>query len=154
MLQLILWRHAEAEYTSPDLPRQLTAKGKKQAQKIAQVLRDKLPEHYELYASQATRSQQTAAHLRDNAIILDTLNPDIDAKNLPRLLHSFADKKAVVVVGHQPWIGDLCAFLLNGNFEHERMWSVKKGAFWWFQVSVQDDDFLAKLKMVLNPNDV
>lgn len=154
MLQLILWRHAEAEEGSPDLSRNLTAKGRKQAQKVAQFLQNRLPENREIWVSQANRSQQTAAYLGGDTVILPTLNPDIDAQTLPRLLQTCVDKKVLVIVGHQPWIGDLCAFLLNGNFEHERLWSVKKGAFWWFQVDFVDDDLRCKLKMVLNPNDI
>lgn len=154
MTQLILWRHAEAEEGTNDLIRQLTPKGHKQAQKVAHFLQNKLPEHFDLYVSQAARSQQTGAYLANHAVILDTINPETNAQNLPSLILSLRDKKAVVIVGHQPWLGDLCAFLLNGNFQHQHMWSIKKGAFWWLQLNFHENDIFAKTKMVLTPNDI
>jgi phosphohistidine phosphatase len=42
-MDLILWRHAEAVDSSPDHARELTAKGIKQAGKIAAFLRPHLP---------------------------------------------------------------------------------------------------------------
>jgi phosphohistidine phosphatase, SixA len=42
-MELILWRHAEAEDGSPDLERELTGKGHKQAEKMAAFLRPRLP---------------------------------------------------------------------------------------------------------------
>ena len=45
-MDLILWRHAEAENGSPTLPdhkRRLTARGEKQARKVARWLRQHLP---------------------------------------------------------------------------------------------------------------
>ena len=40
-MELILWRHAEAEDGSPDAARKLTAKGEKQAQKLARWLKER-----------------------------------------------------------------------------------------------------------------
>ena len=37
-MDLIVWRHAEAEDGVPDLERKLTAKGRKQAERVAQWL--------------------------------------------------------------------------------------------------------------------
>ena len=43
-MDLILWRHAEAEDGFPDLKRALTPKGRKQAAKMATWLHKHLPE--------------------------------------------------------------------------------------------------------------
>jgi len=44
-MNLILWRHAEAEDFAPsDLARALTTKGRKQAQNVAKWLRTRLPD--------------------------------------------------------------------------------------------------------------
>lgn len=154
MTQLILWRHAEAEIDNNDLIRQLTPKGHKQAQKIAQFLKNRLPENFDLYASQAIRSQQTATYLNKKINILYIINPDASAKNLINFIFSLRDKHTVVIVGHQPWLGDLCAFLLNGNFQNQRVWSIKKGAFWWLQLNFHHHEIFAKTRLVLTPSEL
>ena len=42
-MDLILWRHAEAEEGGPDLERRLTPKGRKQAKRVAAWLLQRLP---------------------------------------------------------------------------------------------------------------
>jgi phosphohistidine phosphatase len=42
-MDLILWRHAEAEEGGPDLERKLTPKGRKQAKRVAAWLLQRLP---------------------------------------------------------------------------------------------------------------
>ena len=160
-LNLILWRHAEAEEAQADgrdLPRTLTRKGHKQAKKAAAYLRSKLPADTRIYVSQAARSQQTADSLGKafkDYHITPALNPDVDARTLPALIKNLGSEGHALMVGHQPWIGQLCAFLLNGNWAQPHIWSVKKGAFWWFQIKYDPEDKLhAKLKMVLAPADL
>src|SRR5919106_3579980 len=62
-MDLIIWRHAEAEDGVPDLERKLTAKGRKQAERVAQWLLQRLPSRFALMASPAARAQQTAEAL-------------------------------------------------------------------------------------------
>src|SRR5262245_41762189 len=62
-LDLILWRHAEAEDGTPDDERRLTGKGHKQAAKIAGWLSEHLPKHATILVSPAARTQQTAKAL-------------------------------------------------------------------------------------------
>lgn len=156
-INLILWRHAEAEEAKEngrDLPRKLTKKGHRQAKKIAHYLRPKLPKDAHVIVSQAARSQQTADYLGLDYQVLAAINPDVDVHTLPRLINSLESKTCVVLVGHQPWIGQLCAFLLNQNWTQQSLWSVKKGAFWWFQIRPQEHVFDAKLKQVIAPMDL
>ena len=40
-----------------------------------------------------------------------------------------AKRSAVLVVGHQPTLGQTAALLLSGS---EAPWTIKKGALWWF----------------------
>ena len=58
-MQLILWRHAQAEEGDSDLARPLTAKGHKQARKMARFLQGKLSGSYHVWISEAERSRQT-----------------------------------------------------------------------------------------------
>jgi phosphohistidine phosphatase len=62
-MDLILWRHADAENGAPDLARALTAKGRSQAARVAQWLHQHLPPGFEVIASPAVRAQQTAETL-------------------------------------------------------------------------------------------
>jgi len=65
-MNLILWRHAEAEdYASTDLARALTTRGRKQAQNVAKWLRTRLPDDAVILASPAVRTIQTAETLSD-----------------------------------------------------------------------------------------
>ena len=58
-MNLILWRHAEAEEIAPtDLARQLTVRGRKQAQAVAKWLRARLDEDAAILASPAVRTIQ------------------------------------------------------------------------------------------------
>ncbi len=150
-MDLILWRHAQAEYhDGDDLTRLLTAKGHRQAQLMANWLQTHLPKRYTVWASEAARSQQTAAYLSKDYLISSALNPEIDAATLPALLADTPHHDTLVIVGHQPWIGEMCAFMLNGHW-HNPAWSVKKGGFWWFQVKENDNDPRTKLKAALTP---
>ncbi|HSO07654.1 MAG TPA: histidine phosphatase family protein, partial [Pelomicrobium sp.] len=62
-MDLILWRHAEAEDGVPDLARKLTPKGVKQAKRIAKWLRPRLPADTRVIVSPARRALQTAEAL-------------------------------------------------------------------------------------------
>ena len=65
-MDLILWRHAEAEELKEgqkDGERRLTEKGRRQATRMALWLRDHLPDASRILVSPARRTQETAAHL-------------------------------------------------------------------------------------------
>ena len=73
-MQLILWRHAQAQEGDNDLARPLTAKGHKQARKMARFLQQKLSGGYHVWVSEAERSRQTAAYLQHPAKVQAALN--------------------------------------------------------------------------------
>ncbi|MEK7844656.1 MAG: histidine phosphatase family protein, partial [Pseudomonadota bacterium] len=50
-MELILWRHAEAEEGIPDAERKLTEKGLGQAKRMSDWLKSKLPENTLVIAS-------------------------------------------------------------------------------------------------------
>ena len=128
-IELLLWRHADAEDGMPDAGRALTKKGLKQAKQVAAWLRPRLPRDCLILASPAKRAQQTAAALdlpytTERRIGVQANTADIiAASNWPRR------KGAVLVVGHQPTLGRLAARLLAGE---QADWTIKKGALWWF----------------------
>jgi phosphohistidine phosphatase len=127
-VDLILWRHAEAEDGFEDEKRKLTAKGHKQAAKIAAWLTERLPKHVVVLVSPATRTQQTAMALSQKF----TTSPDVGLSATPETLLKAAHwpraGEPVVIVGHQPTLGLTAARLLAGR---ELEWSVRKGAIVW-----------------------
>jgi phosphohistidine phosphatase SixA len=76
MMDLILWRHADAEAGFPDLARQLTEKGRKQAEKMAAYLSTHLPSDTRILSSPAIRTQQTVSALTKNFTIVPAIAPD------------------------------------------------------------------------------
>ena len=123
-MDLILWRHADAENGAPDLARRLTPKGHDQAKRVAAWLRGRLPERYRLLASPALRAQETAAALGP-VTTEKSLAPGATVEAILRLA---GNEGTTVLVGHQPDLGLALAYLLCGE---ERDWSVAKGALWW-----------------------
>lgn len=146
-MDLILWRHAEAEDGFPDHARKLTAKGEKQAQAMAVWLKDRLPREHRIIVSPAKRTQQTAAALTDE---FET-EPQVGVGAAVEALLAAAGwpdaKEAVVIVGHQPTLGEVAAYLLADS---RQGWSVKKGAVWWL-TNRQRDGGETVLKASLSP---
>src|SRR3982750_1785124 len=102
-MELILWRHADAEDGADDMARRLRAAGDRQAAAMAAWLRGHLPGSYTLLASPAVRAQQTAAALRADIVTESSLAPGA----LPPVIIEVARRRKglVIVVGHQPDLG-------------------------------------------------
>ncbi|MGE5027088.1 MAG: SixA phosphatase family protein [Betaproteobacteria bacterium] len=147
-MDLILWRHAEAEDGIPDAERKLTGKGEKQAAKMAAWLNAHLPEGARVLVSPAERTRQTAAALGRDCIIAKEVGPGASVAALLGAAGWPDAKGAVVVVGHQPALGQAAAYLL-GNAQES--WSVKKGGVWWFTNRARQDETQIILKAVMSP---
>lgn len=151
-MNLILWRHAEAEDGVPDLERGFTDKGRQQADAAARWLRPYLNNQVEVWASQALRSRQTAEALGLPYAVKPELNPINHVEELPALIAAHKGADYLILVGHQPWLGQLCSYLLNGGWLAGNYWSVKKSGIWWFGVKVDEGGRLcAKLKAAMTP---
>jgi len=153
-MDLILWRHAEAEDAdgnAPDSERALTERGEKQARKVAAWLKERLPEKTRILVSPAKRTLQTARALG----LPYEIEPRVGVGADPADLIAAADwpegggkRSAVVIVGHQPTLGRLAALLLSGA---EADWSIKKGAAWWFSWRRREElSATAALQAVVN----
>jgi phosphohistidine phosphatase len=127
-MDIILWRHADAEDGADDLARRLTPKGEEQAAAMAKWLRARLPARYTLVSSPARRAQQTAAALQTKIHTDAHLAPGASLQAIVD-----AAKKhdgLVIIVGHQPDLGRAAAHLV-GRVQAE--WPVEKGAVWWIE---------------------
>ena len=148
-MDLILWRHAEAEPGHeglPDLERALTPKGVKQARRMGKWLDSQLPENCRILASPAVRTVQTAEGLgrkyKTHAELVPGAAPEaiLQAANWP------AARETVVIVGHQPTLGQVAALLLTGEALDFEM---KKAAAWWFVQRDAEDPASLYLKAVM-----
>lgn len=151
-MDLLLWRHAEAEDGIPDLKRKLTQRGEKQAQHMAGWLNKHAPKNLRIVASPALRCQQTAQALGLSFETDKRLSTD---GNVANLLSSIGwpdggkegkGNSAVLVVGHQPTLGQAAALLLSGT---EADWSIKKGAIWWFSNRTRQGETQTVLRAVI-----
>src|SRR5436190_9420883 len=128
-MQLILWRHAEAEdgLGKADTDRELTKKGRKQADRMAAWLRDHIDKDWRILVSPAKRTLQTAEPLgfafdEEAAVgLAATVKTVLGAADWP------GGDEDVVVVGHQPTLGEVAAKILGTTEEV----AIKKGAVWW-----------------------
>ena len=147
-MDLILWRHADAEDGVPDDTRKLTAKGEKQAQQVGRWLKSQLPEGARILVSPATRAQQTASALGLEFEIAREVGTGASVVSVMAAAGWPDAKGAVVVVGHQPTLGRVAAVLLSGA---EADWSVKKGGVWWFSNRLRNDETQTVLRAVMSP---
>ena len=132
-MDLILWRHAEAVEEMPDgddMARELTPRGEKQAARMAAWLDRQLPESTRIWVSPARRTEQTAHALGRKFRINQALSPISTAAQLLELVQWPHARGCVLVIGHQPTLGQTIASLLGlGATEC----AVKKGALWWLR---------------------
>jgi phosphohistidine phosphatase len=127
-MDLILWRHADAQDGFPDLARELTGKGHRQATDMAKWLKLHLPRDSEILASPAVRAQQTVQALTHEFKTVQEIGPGASYEAVISAARWPGHKGAVVVVGHQPTLGQAAAWLLSGEAVE---WGIKKGAIWW-----------------------
>lgn len=133
MMDLILWRHAEAhegEDGLDDLERALTPRGEKQAARMAAWLDRQLPEGLRVLSSPARRAEQTAKALGRKYKLRAELLPEGTPAELLELVQWPRARGAVLVVGHQPLLGLTAAHLLGmGAGEC----AIRKGSVWWLR---------------------
>ena len=128
-MDLILWRHAEAEDGMPDSARELTKRGRKQAAQVADWLKERLPADCRILVSPTKRTGQTADALGRPY----ETHKKVGTGAAPAEVLSAAGwpgtTGTVLVVGHQPTLGGVAAQILCGEAAD---WTIKKGALWWF----------------------
>jgi phosphohistidine phosphatase len=147
-MDLILWRHADAAEGGRDLERKLTAKGRKQAARMAEWLVARLPSKYAVVASPARRARETADALAVRYKISERLAPGAAPADILEAAGWPSQKGSVIVVGHQPDLGRAAAVLLSGA---EAEWSVKKGGLWWLSNREREGEAQVVVRAVLAP---
>ncbi|MBA2673882.1 phosphohistidine phosphatase SixA [Ramlibacter sp.] len=153
-MDLILWRHAEAEDEAEgldDLERALTPRGEKQAARMANWLDRHLPEGTRILTSPALRCEQTVQALGRKARRHDDLAPDGTAEGVLKAAQWPHAKQPVLVVGHQPVLGAVVAQLLGiqgGGCP------VRKAGVWWLRTRERDGQQQTVVWAVQSPETV
>ena len=147
-MELILWRHADAEPGVEDLERKLTVKGRKQAARVAGWLNARLPSRFTLYSSPAKRAQQTAKALDAPIETSELLAPDRSSADVLRAVDWPNRDALVIVVGHQPTLGRVVTRLLGSEGDL----SIQKGALWWIEARDKAGKSGVRVRAVVPPD--
>jgi len=150
-MELILWRHAEAEDGADDLARALTPKGHRQAQKMAHWLKGQLPKAVRIVASPAVRTRETADALGLPYEIVKQIDPAAGADDLLAASGWPDGHGLVILVGHNPAISMLASRLAGTD---ESAVSLRRGAAWWYASKTATDGAQRQLtlKSVMTPS--
>ena len=139
-MQLFVIRHAVAEDASPgqaDTDRELTEAGERKLRKVVRGMR-KLGLTFDgVLTSPWTRATQTASRLgqlcEDDPVMTDLLCQSPRAELLAMIAERGED---TAVVGHEPWLGELVAWLAFGDTRHGEALEIKKAGVVWLEGSV------------------
>ncbi len=137
-MNLLLWRHAQAELELDcvcDFQRKLTSLGEKQAKRMARWLDRQLPQGTQILVSPAVRAEQTAKALGRPYKLCTELAPDASVEQLHELVQWPRKKGHLLLVGHQPALGQFMADLLGVEAD---ICTMKKGAVWWLRCREHD----------------
>jgi phosphohistidine phosphatase len=137
-MDLIIWRHAEAEDNKEgldDLQRSLTPRGEKQAAKIARWLDPHLPENARILCSPALRCEQTVLPLGRKYKVRNELAPGNKPGGVLEAAEWPNGQQTALVVGHQPMLGQLIARLIGVKGDD---FPIRKGAVWWLRSRERD----------------
>lgn len=147
-MELILWRHAEAEDrakgSAADAARELTKKGRGQAERMATWLGGRLPKSARILVSPAIRTLQTVEPLGRDFETSEDVGLAASSHSLLRAAGWPRSERIVVVVGHQPTLGEAAAELLGVPDGL----AIRKGAAWWFVARDEGEVFL---RAVMDP---
>lgn len=151
-MDLVIWRHAEAEDEregQDDLRRSLTHRGEKQAARMAAWLDRQLPDTAKIFCSPARRCEQTVLPLGRKYKVRDELAPDRPIDPVLELAQWPAARHTVLLVGHQPMLGNTIARLLGLAGEESQ---VRKGAIWWLRARERDGVLQTVVVTVQSPD--
>jgi phosphohistidine phosphatase len=130
-------RHAIAEDAAPgqdDTTRQLTDEGEKQLKKVVKGLRALEIGFDRVLTSPWARALRTAELLKpicnQAPITTELLTQSPRAELLAQIAELGED---TAVVGHEPWLSELVAWLAFGDTRHGEAFTLKKAGVFWLE---------------------
>jgi phosphohistidine phosphatase len=139
-MQLFVIRHAVAEAAAPgedDANRQLTDEGEKKLKKVVRGMRALDMSFARILTSPWARAMRTAELLKpicDKAPIATELLTQPPRSELLAQIAELGED--VAVVGHEPWLGQLVAWLAFGDTRHGEAIVFQKAGVVWMEGSV------------------
>lgn len=122
-MKLYIMRHAQAAFNAPsDRDRQITQLGADQTKELVLKHADKLSDINMVWSSDLIRAKQTAGIVTEILGLDSTekafLSPDGDVKQVLSKLQALGETDCLLIVSHQPFVGELVSYLLDGNIQH------------------------------------
>jgi len=146
-MELILWRHAEAEPGEPDASRELTPKGQRHAARMGAWLDRKLPPACRILVSPATRCIQTVEALGRRYEVVEALNTESSAEAIIAACGWPEHRQPALIVGHQPLLGQVASMVLCGN---KQDWRIRKAGVFW--IEHKEADGVPYIRLVAGPD--
>ena len=150
-MDLIFWRHAEtteAEDGQADAERPLTARGERQAARMAHWLERQLPESTKVLCCPSVRAEQTVMPLGRKYKLREELSPNASIDDVLTLAQWPLNKHSVLLVTHQPLIGEIISQLMQIQLQEL---VVRKGSVWWLRSRFKDEKPQTMLVTVQTP---
>lgn len=136
-MQLFVIRHAVAEDVGPgidDTARELTEAGKTKLRRAVRGLRALEIRFERVLTSPWKRAVQTARLLEPIAASPPVATDLLTQPPRAELLALIAERaETTAVVGHEPWLGELAAWLAFGDTRHGDALIIKKGGVLWLE---------------------
>lgn len=136
-MQLLVIRHAVAEAPGPgtdDTARELTDAGKAKLRQAVRGLRALDVRFERILTSPWKRAMQTAKQLAVIAAAPPVATDLLTQPPRAELLALIAERsEPTAVVGHEPWLGELVAWLAFGDTKHGDALVIKKCGVLWLE---------------------
>ena len=119
-MKIFIGRHGQASFDAEsDRARPLTATGILETEKLRDQYFSELEQVQIIWASDLKRANETAClYASKLGLEIETknfLSPEGDAKRVLKKLQSLDDEASVLIVSHQPLVGELVSVLCEGN---------------------------------------
>jgi phosphohistidine phosphatase len=116
---------------------------------MAKWLKPRLAGDWRILASPSKRTLQTVEPLNHDYATESAVAPGASAKDVLKAAGWPGNSRDVVVVGHQPTLGEVASMLL---LEEDGGTAIRKGAIWWFEARATAGKMNVVLKAVLSPD--
>ena len=150
-MDLIFWRHAETTEAldgQADAERPLTARGERQALRMAHWLERQLPESTKILCCPSVRAEQTVIPLGRKYKLREELSPNASIDDVLTLAQWPLNKNSILLVTHQPLIGEIISQLMQIQLQEL---VVRKGSVWWLRSRFNDEKPQTMLVTVQTP---
>ena len=150
-MDLIFWRHAETTEAldgQADAERPLTARGERQALRMAHWLERQLPESTKILCCPSVRAEQTVIPLGRKYKLREELSPNASIDDVLTLAQWPLNKNSILLVTHQPLIGEIISQLMQIQLQEL---VVRQGSVWWLRSRFKDEKPQTMLVTVQTP---